>query len=57
MERYVFTVKIKNEDEFRKIEGTRAEEPDGLGSLIIYDGDSVVARFPHNVESWSGQKA
>ncbi len=53
--RYVFTVKIKYQDELHKVEGTRAEEPYGPGSLIIYDGTPVVARYP-DVEYWSRQQ-
>jgi hypothetical protein len=56
VQKYVFIVKIANEDVLRKIEGTRAEEWNGPGSLIVYDGDSVVARFPSKVESWSTEK-
>ena len=52
--RYLFTVKVSYQDEVEKPEGTRAEEPYGPGSLIIYDGDSVVARYP-NVDRWSRQ--
>jgi len=56
MERYLFTVEIKYEGGLRRIEGTRAEEGKMPGSLIIYDGDSVVARFPEKVESWSREQ-
>jgi hypothetical protein len=54
--RYFFTIKVKYQDELERPEGTRAEEPDGSGTLIIYDGDSVVARYP-NVERWSRQRS
>jgi hypothetical protein len=53
--RFVFTVKIKYQDELEKIEGTRAEEPYGPGSLIVYDGPSVVARCD-NVVRWTRQR-
>lgn len=53
--RYLFTVKINYEDQLEKPEGTRAEEPYGPGSLIIFDGESVVARY-NNVERWSRQR-
>jgi hypothetical protein len=54
-ERYVFTVKIRYQDELERPEGTRAEEPYGPGSLTIYDGESVVARYS-SVERWSRQQ-
>jgi hypothetical protein len=53
--RYVFTVQIPHEDELERAEGTRAEEPYGPGSLTLYDGDSVVARYP-KVQRWSRQQ-
>jgi hypothetical protein len=53
--RYLFTVKVPYQDELEKVEGTRAEEPYGPGSLIIYDGDSVVARYP-KVQRWLRQQ-
>lgn len=52
--RHVFTVKIQFQNEPERIEGTRAEEP-CPGSLVIYDGDSVVARYSGDVERWSRQ--
>jgi hypothetical protein len=52
---YLFTVKVRYQDELEKLEGTRAEEPQGRGSLTIYDGDSVVGRYP-DVERWSRQQ-
>jgi hypothetical protein len=52
---FLFIVKIRYQDEIEKIEGTRAEEPWGPPSLIIYDGTSVVARYP-DVERWSRQQ-
>jgi TIR domain len=53
--RYLFTVKLNYQDELEKPEGTRADEPYGPGSLIIYDGESVIARY-NNVERWSRQR-
>lgn len=53
--RYVFSVKIEYQDEIEKVDGTRAEEPSGPGSLVIYDGTSVVARYD-NVRRWSRQQ-
>jgi len=54
-ERYLFTVKIAYQDELERVEGTHAEEPYGPGSLIIYDGDSVVARYS-SADRWSRQQ-
>ena len=51
--KYTFIVKIKGEDPPQRIEGTRAEEAYGEGSLIVYDGDAVVSRFPDKVEWWT----
>jgi hypothetical protein len=56
MQKYLFTLKIDYEQDIRKIEGTRAEEWKGIGSLVVYDGDAVVARFPDKVASWSAEK-
>jgi hypothetical protein len=54
--RYTFVVKVRYQDELEKVEGTRAEEPTGQGSLTIFDGDSVIARYPE-IERWSRQKS
>jgi TIR domain len=56
LSRYVFTVKLPYEDAVKRSEGTRAEEPYGPGSLIVYDGDLVIARY-NEVERWSRQRA
>jgi TIR domain len=54
--RYLFTVKVKYQDELERLDGTRAEEPYGNGGpLIIYDGNLVIARYP-DVERWSRQQ-
>lgn len=54
--RYLFTVKVRYQDELERLDGTRAEERYGSGgSLIIYDGSSVIARYP-DVERWSRQQ-
>ena len=45
-----FAVMLKDDDEIKKIEGTRTEQT-GSGEFVIYDGDSVVARFS-GVERW-----
>ncbi len=51
--RYLFIVKIPYQDELERPEGTRAEEP-FPGALVVYDSDSVVARY-NKVERWSRQ--
>jgi hypothetical protein len=56
LEKRLSIVEIKYEGGMRKIEGTRAEEWNGRGSLVVYDGDSVVARSSENVESWSAER-
>jgi hypothetical protein len=53
--RYLFVVKLQNQGEPERIEGTRAEEPYGSGGLIIYDGEPIVARYS-DVERWSRQQ-
>jgi hypothetical protein len=53
--KYLFTVKLKYQDDLEKITGTRAEEPHGAGTLVIYDGDAIVARYADKVERWSRQ--
>jgi hypothetical protein len=51
--RFTFHVKVKYQDELEKPEGTRAVEPYGAGGpLIIYDGESIIARYP-DVDRWS----
>lgn len=47
---------VSYEDAIERPEGTRAEEPYGPGSLVVYDGDLVVARY-NEVERWSRQRA
>jgi hypothetical protein len=47
----VFGVKVKYEDDVKKIEGTAAVE-DAQGRLVIVDGERVVARFDERVERW-----
>jgi hypothetical protein len=50
-ERALFGVKVKYEDDIKKIEGTAAVE-DASGRLVIVDGDKVAARFDEKVERW-----
>jgi hypothetical protein len=47
----LFCVKLRYEDEIKEIAGTRADEivP---GSLVVYDGHKVIARFDDGVERW-----
>ena len=53
--RYLFTVKIRYQDQLERLEGTHVEEPDGPGGLIVYDGESVIARY-NDIERWSRQR-
>jgi len=53
--RFIFTIKIKYQDKEQTVEGTRAIEPFGQGTLIIYDGEEVVARYEEKVERWARQ--
>jgi hypothetical protein len=50
-QRAIFRVKVKYEDEIKKIEGTAAVE-DAIGRLVIVDGDQVVARFDETERWW-----
>jgi hypothetical protein len=53
--RFRFTVKIEYQDELENVEGTRIEEPNGPGSLLVYDGDAIVARYASRVERFVRQ--
>jgi hypothetical protein len=53
--RYVFVVKFKYQDGAERIEGTRAEEPQGPTTLIVYDGSAIVVRLS-DVDRWSRQQ-
>jgi hypothetical protein len=53
--RYVFTVKVRYQVELERLDGTRADESNGPGSLIVYHGDAVIGRYP-DVERWSRQQ-
>ena len=50
--RKVIYVKIIYDDKIKRILGTSADEEHGPGSLVIYDGVSVVGRFRDGVEKW-----
>jgi hypothetical protein len=50
--RYVYNVKIKYQNEIERIEGTKAEEPQGPTTLVVYDGSQVAARL-FDLERWS----
>jgi len=50
-EKALFGVKVKYEDDIKRIEGTAAVE-DAIGRLVIFDGDKPVARFDEKVERW-----
>jgi hypothetical protein len=45
-------VKVQYDDAIKKITGTTAREEQGPGSLVVFDGLDVVARFWSNVERW-----
>lgn len=47
----LFCVKLRYEDEIKKIAGTRSDEI-APGSLVVYDGHKVIARFDDGVERW-----
>ena len=47
-----FYVKLLYQNKARRILGTSAKEEYGLGSLVIYDGSDVVARFTDSVDKW-----
>ena len=45
-------VKVKYDDQPKGIQGTAAKEVQGPGSLVVYDGLDIVARFTDGVENW-----
>jgi hypothetical protein len=47
----VFCVKIEYDDEVKRIRGTSANEESGPGTLVVYDGPTVVARL-NKVDRW-----
>lgn len=53
--RYTFTIKVPYQDNLERVDGTLAEEKHGPGTLVVYDGDSVVARYD-SVQRWSRQQ-
>lgn len=50
--RRVVYVKLSYDDKVKRIRATSAEEEHGPGSLVVYDGLSVVGRFASQVERW-----
>ncbi len=50
--RKVIYVKLMYDDKIKRIQGTSADEEHGPGSLVIYDGVTVVGRFRADVEKW-----
>ena len=50
--RKLIYVKLVYDDQVKRIHGTSAEEDHGPGSLVVYDGLSVVGRFRGDVERW-----
>jgi len=48
----IICVKLRYDDQTKKIAGTHAEQKYEGGPLTIYDETNVVARFGENVESW-----
>jgi hypothetical protein len=48
----VIWVKLRYDDQPKRIQGTAAREEHGLGSLVVYDGLDPVARFIDGVENW-----
>jgi hypothetical protein len=45
-------VKVKYDDQVKRITGTGVREEQGPGSLVVFDGLDVVARFWGDVERW-----
>jgi hypothetical protein len=45
-------VKLEYERDPRRIPATHAEELHGGGSLVVYDGKEVVARFTTGIQNW-----
>jgi len=50
--RKAILVKLKYDDQIKRIHGTAAREEQGPGSLVVYDGLDLVARFIDGVENW-----
>ncbi len=50
--RKAVNVKVQYDDEVKRIPGTSAQEEYGPGSLVVYDGLTVVGRFFNGVERW-----
>jgi len=47
-----FLVKLSYQDRIQRIEGTRADEPAGPGTLAVYNDVDIAARFSSDVEGW-----
>jgi hypothetical protein len=43
---------VKYDDQVKRITGTGVREEQGPGSLVVFDGLDVVARFWGDVERW-----
>jgi hypothetical protein len=52
----IFCVELTYDNDVKRIEGTRAEEP-YPGQLIIYNGDAIAARFTDGVQQWWGESS
>lgn len=48
----VIYVKLRYDDQIKKINGTTAREESGPGSLVVFNGIEVVGRFWSDVEKW-----
>lgn len=53
----VVFVKLEYENQPRRIPATHAVEEHGSGSLIVYDGKEIVARFVDGVRNWWTEEA
>jgi hypothetical protein len=45
-------VKIRYDDQIKRVAGTAGREEHGPGSLVVYNGTEIVARFIADVEKW-----
>ncbi len=50
--RKVIWVKLRFDAQVKRIRGTAAREEHGPGSLVVYNGLEIVARFVDDVEKW-----
>lgn len=53
----IIFVKLEYENTPRRIPATHAVEEHGRGSLIVYDGKEIVARFTDGVRNWWTEEA